>query len=132
MFYDEAADETSSTILVVESDRGLREALCMILQMDRYVVLEASSTTDAMPLIDQFQLSLVIVDAGAVGLVRFLSSRMPEMPVIMMDEAAYWTQEYWPERQVNYLPKPFRRDTLLNIVALRLSALKQDITISAP
>lgn len=131
MFNDGATGETGSTILVVESDRGLRDAVCMILQMDRHVVIEANSTTDALAMIDQYRLSMVIVDAAAVGLVRFLSSRRPAMPVIMMDEAAYWTQENWSNLQVTFLPKPFRRDTLLATVSLRLSSIQRDITIGA-
>ena len=79
----------TNTILVVEDDAGLREALIDTLEMSGIDCVAADSAEQAMILLKQNSYSLVVSDVqmGAMSgldLLRSIKLNYPELPVLMM------------------------------------------------
>ncbi len=111
------------SVLVVEDDLSLREALCDTLQLAGYPVLSATDGNAALSLIDQEQVSVVVSDVqmkpmDGFSLLKKLKSSRPDLPVVLM--TAYGTiqkaVEAIREGASDYLVKPFDSDSLLNLV----------------
>ncbi|MBU1309820.1 MAG: sigma-54 dependent transcriptional regulator, partial [Gammaproteobacteria bacterium] len=110
-------------ILLVEDDAGLREALQDTLQLAQYQVLSACSAEEALLLLKQHKVQLVVSDvqmAGVSGLtlLKTLREHYPNLPVLMM--TAYATVQAAVEAirlgAVDYLAKPFSPEVLLSMV----------------
>ncbi len=111
------------SVLVVEDDLSLREAMCDTLQLAGYPVLSATDGNAALSLIDQEHISVVVSDVqmkpmDGFSLLKKLKSSRPEIPVVLM--TAYGTiqkaVEAIREGASDYLVKPFDSDSLLNLV----------------
>ncbi|MBB1346258.1 sigma-54 dependent transcriptional regulator [Pseudoalteromonas sp. SG45-2] len=114
----------SNTILVVEDDAGLREALIDTLEMSGIECVAASSAEQAMILLKKDQFSLVVSDVqmGAMSgldLLRSIKLNHPDLPVLMM--TAYATIDDAVEAMrlgaIDYMAKPFAPEVLLNMVS---------------
>lgn len=114
----------SNTILVVEDDAGLREALIDTLEMSGIACIAASSAEQAMILLKQASFSLVVSDVqmGAMSgldLLRSIKLNYPQLPVLMM--TAYATIDDAVEAMrlgaIDYMAKPFAPEVLLNMVS---------------
>ncbi|MBH0003125.1 sigma-54 dependent transcriptional regulator [Pseudoalteromonas sp. SWYJZ12] len=114
----------SNTILVVEDDAGLREALIDTLEMSGIECVAASSAEQAMLLLKKDQFSLVVSDVqmGAMSgldLLRSIKLNHPDLPVLMM--TAYATIDDAVEAMrlgaIDYMAKPFAPEVLLNMVS---------------
>jgi two-component system response regulator FlrC len=112
------------TILVVEDDPALREALSDTLEIAGYRALTAGDAEQALRCLEQHTPGLVLTDVQMPGmdghaLLRTLKLRHPEIPVIMM--TAYGQIERAVQAMhdgaADYLPKPFEPDHLLASVA---------------
>ncbi|MEH8015911.1 sigma-54 dependent transcriptional regulator [Rheinheimera muenzenbergensis] len=110
-------------ILLVEDDAGLREALQDTLQLAQYQVLSACSAEEALLLLKQHKVQLVVSDvqmAGVSGLtlLKTLREHYPNLPVLMM--TAYATVQAAVEAirlgAVDYLAKPFSPEVLVSTV----------------
>ncbi|HSG50699.1 MAG TPA: response regulator, partial [Rheinheimera sp.] len=76
-------------ILLVEDDAGLREALQDTLLLAQYQVLLADSAEQALLLLQQHKVQLVISDVQMQGvsgitLLRTIKEKYPQLPVLMM------------------------------------------------
>ena len=114
----------SNTILVVEDDAGLREALIDTLEMSGIACMAANSAEQAMVLLKKEVFSLVVSDVqmGAMSgldLLRSIKLNYPDLPVLMM--TAYATIDDAVEAMrlgaIDYMAKPFAPEVLLNMVS---------------
>lgn len=118
----------SQRILLVEDDSGLREALQDTLQLADYQVIAADSAEQALLLLKQHRVELVISDVQMQGvsgltLLKTLREQYPQTPVLMM--TAYATVKAAVEAiqlgAVDYLAKPFAPQVLVNTVSRYVS-----------
>ena len=114
----------SNTILVVEDDAGLREALIDTLEMSGIECIAATCAEQAMLLLKKESFSLVVSDVqmGAMSgldLLRSIKLNYPDLPVLMM--TAYATIDDAVEAMrlgaIDYMAKPFAPEVLLNMVS---------------
>ncbi|MEJ6654603.1 MAG: sigma-54 dependent transcriptional regulator [Pseudomonas sp.] len=112
-------------ILLVEDDKALREALADTLLLGGYDYLEAADGKQALAVLQQHNVAMVISDVNMPGmdghaLLRVLRERHPQLPVLLM--TAYGTVQNAVEAMrdgaVDYLVKPFEPSALLDLVAL--------------
>ncbi|MBZ9610227.1 sigma-54-dependent transcriptional regulator [Rheinheimera maricola] len=123
----------SQSILLVEDDAGLREALQDTLLLANYEVLAADSAEQALLMLKQRNVQLVISDVQMQGvsgltLLKTLREQYPKIPVLMM--TAYATVQAAVEAirigAVDYLAKPFSPQVLVNTVSRYVTALATD------
>jgi two-component system, response regulator, stage 0 sporulation protein F len=108
-------------ILVVDDDRGLREALVGLLEDEGHAVIAAGDGRAALQAIQISHPSLVLLDMRMPGLngwdlARELTQRGITLPIVVMTaarDAAAWAAEIGA---VAYLAKPFDLPELLDIV----------------
>ncbi|MBQ4831789.1 sigma-54-dependent Fis family transcriptional regulator [Pseudoalteromonas sp. MMG010] len=114
----------SNTILVVEDDAGLREALIDTLEMSDIACVAADSAEQAMILLKRQEFSLVVSDVqmasmSGLDLLRSIKLNYPKLPVLMM--TAYATIDDAVEAMrlgaIDYMAKPFAPEVLLNMVS---------------
>ena len=114
---------TTSRILVVEDDAGLREALVDTLMISNYQCIEADSGESALLQLKNQDIDLVVSDVQMPGmsglsLLKTIKHHWPKMPVLMM--TAYGTiddaVQAIKDGAANYMAKPFAPEVLLNMV----------------
>lgn len=116
-----------STILVVEDDAALREALCDTLQQAGYGVAAAADGRAALELLGDSQrgpgIAMIVSDVqmnrmDGHTLLKQLRQQRPDLPVLLM--TAYGTiknaVEAMRDGAVDYLVKPFEAEALLQRV----------------
>ncbi|WP_018983431.1 sigma-54-dependent transcriptional regulator [Salinimonas chungwhensis] len=125
----------NTTILIVEDDAGLREALIDTLSLAHYRVVSAQSAEEAMVCLGQNTVDLVVSDiqmAKMSGLVllKNIKSRFPQMPVLLMTAYATIDDAVQAMRDgaTDYLSKPFAPEVLLNLVERYAPARKIEST----
>ncbi|MFK7886259.1 MAG: sigma-54-dependent transcriptional regulator [Gammaproteobacteria bacterium] len=115
--------EPLPTILIVEDDPNLREALNESLSNDGYATLTASDGENALAMLERHDVGLVISDVQMIPmdgteLLIQIKRRHPELPVVLM--TAYGTIQKAVDAMhhgaVHYLVKPFAADTLVETV----------------
>lgn len=123
------------TILVVEDDAGLREALQDTLMLANYQVQAVDSAEAALMLLKQQSFQLVVSDVQLGGvsgltLLKTLREQYPHIPVLIM--TAYATVQAAVEAirlgAIDYLAKPFSPEVLVNTVS-RYVCAEADSTI---
>jgi len=114
---------TDTKILVVEDDAGLREALVDTLHLAGYQTFEASSGEDALLILKNQTVHLVVTDVqmggmSGLSLLKSIKNTWSNMPVLIMtafgtiDDAVQATKD----GASNYMAKPFAPEVLLNMV----------------
>ena len=113
-----------STIMIVEDDNDLREALADTLKLAGYHVLEAENGNNALNILANEHVNMVVSDVQMDGmdghmLLKRLKQEYPEIPVVLM--TAYGTIQKAVEAMQNgacdYLVKPFEAEVLVNMVS---------------
>jgi len=112
-----------STVLVVEDDISLREALCDTLDLAGYDVATAEDGSAALNVLSSQEIGLVISDVqmkpmdGNV-LLKKIKSNNPELPVLLMTAhgSVQNAVEAMREGASDYLLKPFDADALIKMV----------------
>lgn len=111
-------------ILVVEDDAGLREALVDTLSLAQYQVIAADSAEQAMQLLKQHKIRLVISDVqmgdmSGLELLKSIKLNYNNIPVLMMTAYATVNDAVQAIRlgAVDYLAKPFSPQVLVNMVS---------------
>lgn len=111
-------------ILVVEDDPDLREALSDTLTLSRYRVHTAVDGENAIELLREHAVGLVITDVqmpnmNGITLLHEIKSRWPHLPVLLMTAYGVISQavEAMREGACNYMVKPFDVSDLLTQVA---------------
>jgi two-component system, response regulator FlrC len=114
---------TTSKIMVVEDDAGLREALVDTLLLAGYQCLAVDSGEDALVKLKTHLVDLVVSDVQMAGmsglsLLKSIRNTYPNLPVLIM--TAYGTiddaVQAMRDGACNYMAKPFAPEVLLNMV----------------
>ncbi len=115
--------DSTVTVLVVEDDAPLREALCDTLASAGHRALAAGDGREALAMLASEPVALVVSDVQMEGLdghelLRSIKSRWPELPVVLV--TAFGTVgravEAMRDGAADYLTKPFEARALLALV----------------
>ncbi|WP_026958004.1 sigma-54-dependent transcriptional regulator [Aliagarivorans taiwanensis] len=124
---------TASTILIVEDDAGLREALVDTLMLSGYSVVEADCAEQALIRLNESEVDLVISDIQMPGmdglnLLKNIKKRWSTVPVLLMTAYAKIDDAVNAMRDgaVDYIAKPFAPEVLLNQVSRYASPSKPE------
>ncbi|OOZ37004.1 sigma-54-dependent transcriptional regulator [Solemya velesiana gill symbiont] len=113
----------NATVLVVEDDPTLREALCDTLDLAGYSVISAGDGKAALKVLEQQSVGMVVSDVqmrpmNGQELLNRIKADHPAVPVLLM--TAYGNIEKavtaMRDGAVDYLAKPFEPETLLEKV----------------
>ncbi len=120
-----------TTILIVEDDAGLREALIDTLLLANYNVLAVDSGEEAITTLAAKPVDLVVSDIqmggmNGLALLKTIKSKYPNMPVLLMTAFATINDAVQAMRDgaTDYLSKPFAPEVLLNLVGRYAPAQK--------
>ena len=114
----------SYTVLIVEDDNALREALMETLSLAGYISKTATDGEDALELIQNEKVDMVISDVqmarmDGIKLLKRIKTIKPELPAILM--TAFGTiQQAVDSMQIgasDYLVKPFEPEVLISKVS---------------
>lgn len=120
-----------TTILIVEDDAGLREALFDTLLLGDYNVIEADCAETALMKLGAHKVDLVVSDIqmgemNGLTLLKNIKAKCPNMPVLLMTAYATIDDAVQAMRDgaTDYLSKPFAPEVLLNLVGRYAPAQK--------
>lgn len=113
---------TSDAILVVDDDRSILGLVTEILELEGYEVATAANGAQALQVVEQSSLALVLLDMrmpvlDGWGFARELRARELHLPILVMtaaQDARHWADEIGAD---GFLAKPFTLDELLTAVA---------------
>lgn len=115
---------SQASILIVEDDAGLREALVDTLLLGGYEIVEADCAETAMVKLGTHKVDLVVSDIqmgdmSGLSLLRSIKNKHPSMPVLLMTAYATINDAVQAMRDgaTDYLSKPFAPEVLLNLVS---------------
>lgn len=124
---------TTSKVLVVEDDAGLREALIDTLNLGGYRCIEAESGEEALLHLKQHKVDIVVSDVQMPGmsgldLLKSIKAAYPNLPMLMM--TAYGTiddaVQAMRDGACNYMSKPIAPEVLLSMVSQYVPAEMSD------
>ncbi len=114
---------SNGSILVVEDDADLREALCVTLELAGYDYHQAESAERALALLAELPVDMVVSDVNmgemdGHQLLRQVNQLYPAMPVLLITAYGQVDRAVDAIRNgaVDYLLKPFEPEQLLSIV----------------
>lgn len=114
---------SKTTILIVEDDAGLREALLDTLLLGNYNVVAADCAEQALMMLSSQNVDLVVSDIqmgemSGLTLLKSIKAKYPNMPVLLMTAYATIDDAVQAMRDgaTDYLSKPFAPEVLLNLV----------------
>lgn len=118
----------ATTVLVVEDDTNLREALCDTLQLANYQVITASSAEQALDLLAKgYDIRMIVSDVnmGAMSghdLLREVKANYPQIPLMLITAYASISQSVDAIKNgaVDYLVKPFAPNILVETIGRHL------------
>ncbi len=112
-----------TTILVVEDDAALSEALAETLEMAGYRVLSADNGQAALQILETEPVSLIVSDINmprmdGQALLKRVRQQYPDVPMVLMTAYGSISQAVDAMRDgaVDYLVKPFEAEVLVNMV----------------
>jgi two-component system response regulator FlrC len=129
---------TQTTVLIVEDDAALRDALCATVELAGFGVEAAEDGARALQLVENSTYSLIISDVQMRGmdghaLLHKLKSSAPEIPVVLM--TAYGTIEKAVDAMragaADYLVKPFEAEVLAAMIRRYLPHADDDAEVVA-
>ena len=122
---------SKTTILIVEDDAGLREALLDTLLLGNYNVVAADCAEQALMMLSSQNVDLVVSDIqmgemSGLTLLKSIKAKYPNMPVLLMTAYATINDAVQAMRDgaTDYLSKPFAPEVLLNLVGRYAPAQK--------
>jgi len=112
-------------ILLVDDEEGYRELIARVLTKAGYEVLQAGDGIEALSLLENSKVDLVISDIlmpalNGYALVARLRAKWPKMPVILT--TGFLSQESAKSMMngsVDFIPKPIIAETLLDMIQRR-------------
>jgi two-component system response regulator FlrC len=119
-----------ATVLVVEDDQPLREALSATLELGGYAVREAPDGHAALEIVGSEDVDLMVSDIqmrqmDGHALLKQVKAKRPDLPVLLM--TAYGTiqsaVQAMRDGAADYLVKPFEAEVLVGKVAELLAAV---------
>lgn len=113
-------------LLLVDDDATLRISLQRVLQSEGYEVAVAGDGIDAIRVLEQSSIDLVITDLNmpgldGAGLVNHLNQSQPELPVIVCSAQAEIYDIFCSPSRGLFLAKPLCMDTLLTAITALLA-----------
>ena len=132
------ANNTNTSILVVEDDFSLREAIVDTLDLAGYDVLDADNGRMALEIIEKEAIDLVISDVqmpkmNGHQLLKQIKRNFPDIPVLLM--TAYGTIdkaiEAMKDGAADYMVKPFEPEVLVTTVSQYIGQNDSDCTMIA-
>jgi len=126
------------TVLIVEDDSALRDALCATVELAGFGVKSAENGKQALQLIEQQPFNLIVSDVQMKGmdgntLLQKLKASIPELPVVLM--TAYGTIQKAVDAMragaADYLVKPFEAEVLVDMIHRYLPDLSDDPEVIA-
>ena len=122
---------SKTTILIVEDDAGLREALYDTLLLGDYDVVDADCAESALAVLAGRKIDLVVSDIqmgemSGLALLKSIKAKYPQLPVLLMTAFATINDAVQAMRDgaTDYLSKPFAPEVLLNLVGRYAPAQK--------
>jgi CheY-like chemotaxis protein len=117
----------SQTILVVEDEAANLRLVSLFLEKQGYRVLQARDGLEAIELISQFRVDVVLSDLrmprmDGVALTRHIISTLPNTPVLLMTAYAAQDVKGLSELRVPVLNKPFMLEQLNSQIQNMLSS----------
>ncbi|MBT3462481.1 MAG: sigma-54-dependent Fis family transcriptional regulator [Gammaproteobacteria bacterium] len=117
-------DKKLVTILVVEDDDALREAICDALAFADFQTLPTANGKEALAVLHgQHKIDLVLTDVempelGGLALLTEIKAQWSEMPVVLMTAFAQVSQavDAIQNGAADYLVKPFEGDVLIGLM----------------
>lgn len=120
-----------TTVLIVEDDAGLREALVDTLLLADYQVVAADSAEQAILMLGRQPVDIVISDIqmgemNGLALLKAIKAKDANLPVLLMTAYATIDDAVQAMRDgaTDYLSKPFAPEVLLNLVSRYAPAQK--------
>jgi DNA-binding response OmpR family regulator len=113
-------DQIPPTILVVEDDDDVRDAICGVLTDAGFVVETAATGWEAIAHLDERAFDLVVVDIQLPGglnglqMARHVRSRQPELKCLFISGGS--TPVVCDPRLDDFVGKPFRPSELIGVV----------------
>ncbi|PIE42938.1 MAG: sigma-54-dependent Fis family transcriptional regulator [Gammaproteobacteria bacterium] len=111
------------TILIVEDDRDLREALETTVELAGFQCLTADSSETAIPLLEKQVPDMVVSDVNmpgmdGLGLLSHIQNHIPGLPVVLMTAYGQISQAVSAIQSgaIDYLVKPFDPKTLITTI----------------
>ncbi|MGI9606907.1 MAG: response regulator transcription factor [Acidimicrobiales bacterium] len=128
-----SANPASTTVLVVEDDRGVRESLEVVMQVQGYEVVGVERGEHALSAVEQHTPDLIVLDINLPGIdgvetCRRLREARFSGPILMLT-ARHETADRVVGLDAgadDYLPKPFALDELLARIRALLRAFRPD------
>jgi len=128
-------------ILIVDDELNMLLVLEAMLQKEQYEVVKASDGLEALNILKEDDVAVVVTDLkmpklDGLGLLRKMEKEYPSIPVIMI--TAHGTVETAVQALKNgafdYITKPFDQDELKNIIekAVKTRALNETEMVSSP
>lgn len=129
------------TVLVVEDDAALSDALCTTIELAGYSVMSAKDGFSALDSIKSSRIDMVVSDVQMEGmdgheLLKNIKAQHGDLPVVLM--TAYGTIEMAVEAMrcgaADYLVKPFDADVLVEMISryLPLESRQSDVVAEDP
>ena len=112
------------TVLIVEDDSALREALCTTLQLARLNYLEADCAETALAVLDKKPVDIVVSDVNMPGmdgheLLAQVKARFPGLPMMLI--TAFGQIKHAVDAMqagaADYLVKPFEPQVLIDSIS---------------
>lgn len=126
---------STASILVVEDDSELREALNETLGLSGYEVLTAEDGLQALGMLEKHAVDLVVSDIqmphmDGHSLLKKIKGLYPDLTVMLMTAYGSIQQAVDAMRDgaVDYMVKPFEAEVLVNMVSRYAGQGKQDMT----
>ena len=122
-------NQSIESVLMVEDDAALREALLDTLRSAGIAVLGAADAPAALELIENREIALVISDVQMPGpngyeLLSFIKRLRPDLPVVLMTAYGTVAQAVAAMREgaTDYIVKPFDAKALIDMAQRQLAA----------
>jgi len=120
----------SATVLIVEDDQTLREALSDTLEIAGYSVAAASDGRAALNIVGEQDVGMVVSDVqmqpmDGHTLLKQIKERRPDLPVMLMTAYGDIQKAVQAMRDgaVDYLVKPFAAEVLVNMVGRYIASV---------
>ena len=126
---------STASVMVVEDDSELREALSETLTLAGYSVATASDGQDALRQLDERQFDLIVSDIqmprmDGHNLLKKVKSNHPDLPVMLMTAYGSIQQAVDAMRDgaIDYMVKPFEAEVLVNMVSRYATQPRSEVT----
>ncbi len=137
-----AMENGKPTVLVVDDDEVILDLLSNILELERFKVHKASNGQEALALLDEYKIDVVISDIlmpemTGMELLGEIKGRFPQMPVILITgfPGEYTPKDVSGAGADGYFSKPFKNTELVRKLRTVVDKYRSDtkkIAASAP